>query len=101
MVGRDRADQLGELRTLASLREPPERYVDTSRLAPGDAAALLAELDRGYRARALAMQARELAERGRDAVPQWQAAVREAAALNPRDPYVLTARSQLGAPQPR
>ena len=37
MVGRDRADQLRELRTLATLREPAARYVDTSRLPPADA----------------------------------------------------------------
>jgi spermidine synthase len=99
MVGRDRADQLRELKTLASLREPAARYVDTGGLPPADAEALLAQLDRAYRARQLTIQARETAERSRDAAPQWLALVREAAALNPRDPYVLQTRPQWAAAQ--
>ena len=101
MVGRDRADQLKELKTLASFREPPATYVDTSRLQPSDAEALLAQLDRAYRARALTIQAREVAERGRDGAQQWLALMREAAALNPRDPYAIQTAPQWGAPQAR
>jgi spermidine synthase len=101
MVGRDRADQLRELRTLASLREPATSYVDTSRLPPPDAEALQAQLDRAYRARGLTIQARELAERGRDGAQQWLALMREAVALNPRDPYALQTRPQWAAQQAR
>lgn len=97
MLGRNRADQIRELKTLAALRPPPERYVDVSGLPPGDADALRAQLDRAYRARGLTIQAREHDER----TPQWLATMREAAALNPRDPYVLATYQQWAAPQPR
>ena len=88
MIGRDRADQLRELSALAKVREPATRYVDTSGLPAADAAALGAQLDRAYEARMLAIQARELAGRN-DTGPRFMALMRQAATLNPRDPYVL------------
>lgn len=100
MLGRDRADQLRELSALAKLREPATRYVDGSGLPSADAAALGAQLDRAYEARMLAIQARELAGRN-DAGPRWLALIRQAATLNPRDPYVLATRPQWAGAQAR
>jgi spermidine synthase len=88
MLGRDRMDLLRELKTLWSLRAPATRYVDMSRLPASESEALTAQLDAAYRARALTMQAREVVERG-GGQAQWLALMREAAALNPRDPYVM------------
>jgi spermidine synthase len=101
MVGRDRADQIQELKTLATLREPPSRYVDLSGLPAGEGDVVAAQLDRGFRARALTMQARELAEQAPTVPTQWLAIVREAAALNPRDPYVIATRPQWAGPRAR
>jgi hypothetical protein len=96
MIGRDRADQLRELSALAKVREPATRYVDTSGLPAADAAALGGQLDRAYEARMLAIQARELAGRN-DTGPRWMALMRQAATLNPRDPYVLATRGEPAA----
>jgi spermidine synthase len=99
-LGRARADQLRELTVLAKLREPATRYVDGSRLPAEAAAALGAQLDRAYQARMLAGQARELA--GREETGQrWLALMRQAATLNPRDPYVMATRPEWAGAQAR
>ena len=99
-LGRARADQLRELSVIAKLREPATRYVDGSRLPAEGAAALGAQLDRAYQARMLAGQARELA--GREETGQrWLALMRQAATLNPRDPYVLATRPEWAGAQAR
>jgi spermidine synthase len=101
MLGRRRADQLRELETFARLRPPATSYVDVSGLPADEAAALGGQLDRAYRAKTLVAEARALAEQGPQAVPRWASLVRDAAALNPRDPYVLATRAQWTAAAPR
>ena len=87
MLSQSYRDYLREIAVLQQFREPAHRHVDFGTLAEGAALEMTARLDGLYRSKSLLIEARTI-EDLHGITPRWRELMRQAAVLNPDDPYV-------------